>query len=208
VLKDAFFLAHTCVCDSGFLNEIEWQDSASLDNLQENTFLQEYAWVVLTSGMSEFVIRSKFCQISECFYSWRSAESIANHADACIRDAMQVFRHAPKIRAIASTATTIAKVGFQIFKRRLCDEPMPTLRTLPYIGPVTQYHLAKNIGFDVAKPDRHLVRIARLFGFLTVHEFCTAVASEVGFRIAVVDLVFWRFATLKQNYLDTLQKFV
>src|SRR5204862_28581 len=38
------------------------------------------------------------------------------------------------------------------------------LTRCPYIGPVTCWHLAKNVGMDVVKPDRHLVRMAQASG--------------------------------------------
>jgi DnaJ-domain-containing protein 1 len=90
----------------------------------------------------------------------------------------------------------------------LSDAPLVALRTLPFIGPVTQFHLAKNIGLDVAKPDRHLVRIAQLFQFASVQDLCETIANQAGTRVAVVDLVFWRFATLNRRYLEALRQFV
>jgi hypothetical protein len=170
-------------------------------------FLQEYAWVVLASGMREAVVRRKFPLVSACFYSWRSAEQIADDAEACVRAALGVFRHEPKMRAIATTATLVAREGFPIFKQALEARPLDTLLELPYIGPITQYHLAKNLGVNMAKPDRHLVRIAHLFGHPSVQDFCGAVSSETGAKISVVDLVFWRFATLRKDYMDIFRQF-
>jgi hypothetical protein len=207
VLKEAFLFAHAFVSDQGFSKEITWQDSLSLNLLAENTFLQEYAWVVLASGMREAVVRAKFPLISECFYSWSSAEKISRDAENCVRTAMRVFHHEPKMRAVVFTAGLIANEGFACFKEKLESQPWETLRALPYIGPTTQFHLAKNIGLDVAKPDRHLSRIADLFGYETVEGFCKAVAGDTGTKVAVVDLVFWRFATLQKNYLDALSRF-
>jgi hypothetical protein len=207
VLKDAFHFARSYVTECGFAGEIEWQDSVSLERLAESTFLQEYAWVVLASGMREAVVRRKFPQISECFWSWSSAQMIACHSKDCVTAALLIFHHEQKMRAIVSTAELIANQGFVVFKEQLEREPLETLRGLPFIGPITQYHLAKNIGVDVAKPDRHLVRIADLFGYQSVHDFCGEVASVTCSRVAVVDLIFWRFATLERNYLGLLRQF-
>jgi hypothetical protein len=207
LLKDAFSFARAFVSEHGFSNEIEWQDSVSLELLTEECFLQEYAWVVLVSGMREAIIRRKFPSISECFYCWSSAKQIADHADTCVRTALQVFRHEPKMRAIAFTASLIAKEGFPMFKQALEAQPLDKLLRLPYIGPITQYHLAKNIGVNIAKPDRHLVRIAQLFGYPSVQDFCAAASSQTGAKAAVVDLVFWRFATLRNDYLEVFGQF-
>jgi len=208
VLKDAYLFAHACVRESGFAQEIEWQQSVSLEQLSEESFLREYAWVVLASGMRESVVRSKFPEVSTCFYGWESAEQISNNADACVKAGLRVFRHKQKMRALTTTATLIANFGFCSFKKKLDSEPLGTLRGLSYIGPVTQYHLAKNLGIDVAKPDRHLVRIAHLFGYSSVQQFCRTVGHETDTKVAVVDLVFWRFATLQKAYLEVLSYFV
>jgi hypothetical protein len=58
---------------------------------------------------------------------------------------------------------------------------------------VTVWHLAKNLGFDAAKPDRHLVRIAEHYGFDHPRAFCTAIAQASSDPVKVVDLVVWRF---------------
>lgn len=207
MLKDAYLFARAYVTERGFAQEIDWQNSVSLERLTEDSFLQEYAWVVLVSGMREAVVRKKFSQISACFCGWESAEIIAQNASACVQSAMLVFRHEKKMQALASTARQIATTGFRCFKQRLESEPLATLRGLNYIGPVTQYHLAKNLGIDVAKPDRHLVRISNLFGFSSVQDFCLAVANGTESKVAVVDLVFWRFATLQKDYLAALGRF-
>lgn len=208
MLKDAYLFAHAHVTENGFAREIEWQNSVSLEYLSEESFLQEYAWVVLASGMREAVVRSKFREVSACFYDWKSAKRISNNADSCVRAALRVFRHEQKMRALTSTARLIEGQGFCSFKEKLEMEPMKTLRGLSYIGPVTQYHLAKNLGIDVAKPDRHLVRIAHLFGYSSVQDFCRVVGNETDSKVAVVDLVFWRFATLQKAYLEVLGQFV
>jgi hypothetical protein len=62
--------------------------------------------------------------------------------------------------------------------------------------------LLKNIGIPIAKPDRHLVRLAGAAGFLNVQELCETLESVVGDSIAEIDLVLWRYATIKPNYLE------
>ncbi|MCL4328727.1 MAG: hypothetical protein M1410_04010 [Candidatus Thermoplasmatota archaeon] len=80
--------------------------------------------------------------------------------------------------------------------------PFETLREFPYIGPVTYYHLAKNIGIPVAKPDRHLSRLASRSGFRDVQEFCEFLSRKTGDRIQVIDIVLWRYATITKDYIE------
>jgi hypothetical protein len=70
------------------------------------------------------------------------------------------------------------------------------LQTLDFVGPVTKYHLAKNIGLDGVKPDRHLVRLAKAARFQSPNDLCQAIANITGDKLSVIDLVLWRYLTL------------
>jgi hypothetical protein len=106
---------------------------------------------------------------------------------------MASFRNARKLDAIVLIARHVDEVGFESLKSRILEDPVPELSTLPHIGPVTAWHLAKNLGFDAAKPDRHLVRLCHRLGFADVHELCGTIAAVTGQRVAVVDIVLWRY---------------
>jgi hypothetical protein len=68
-------------------------------------------------------------------------------------------------------------------------------RSLPWIGDITKWHLAKNFGVDCAKPDVHLVRVATHYG-TTAAALLAGLAAVTGDRIATVDLVIWRACNL------------
>ncbi|HVY23721.1 MAG TPA: hypothetical protein VG962_10250 [Steroidobacteraceae bacterium] len=53
--------------------------------------------------------------------------------------------------------------------------------------------MAKNLGFDIAKSDRHLVRLKDALGFNTVDEMCLSIARFSGDAVRVVDVVLWRY---------------
>ena len=59
--------------------------------------------------------------------------------------------------------------------------------SLPWIGNITKWHLAKNMGVDCAKPDVHLERVASHYG-TTPAALCADLALATGDRIATVDL--------------------
>ena len=63
------------------------------------------------------------------------------------------------------------------------------------------FHFAKNIGLDVVKPDRHLLRIASILGYNCPHKLCFDILELTNERISVVDLVFWRYEVTNKNYL-------
>lgn len=200
-LASAYTKAKLKVMASGFGSEIIWQKSVRLVDLTETTFLREYAWVVLSSGMRESVVRRKFPGISEAFFDWASAHQIVLHRDNCVRSALLLFRNKRKIEAIAQGAQIMYEKGFEVLREDIECDPILALRRFPYIGPTTSFHMAKNIGLAVAKPDRHLLRLAALAGYAQPAEFCSVIAEYVGDPIPVVDIVLWRFATLHQDYL-------
>ena len=68
------------------------------------------------------------------------------------------------------------------------------------VGASTAFHLAKNLGVPVVKPDRHLLRVSNAAGFESPHDLCAVIADIVGDSVSVVDLVIWRYATLKPSY--------
>lgn len=200
-LARAYLQAKRTVLNSPYGAEIV----AALKNpsdISESEFLRELAWVILSAGIAESVIRKKFPEISECFYDWKSARQISDNSATCIANALVHFRHEGKIRAIATAALKITNAeSFESFWERIMSDPLRELRCFSYIGPVTAFHIAKNMGVKVAKPDRHLVRLARANGFESVGDFCGTIAHYLGEDVRRVDSVLWRFATIHRDYL-------
>jgi len=198
---EAFLTAHEMVVAAGFAAEIDWQEGQCLDVVSESEFLREAAWVILSAGMRETVVRNRFGKVTAAFLKWESAEAIVRRRDQCIRRALAAFGHPGKISAIGEVAVFVAEQGFDIWRDRLRFDGLNELQQLPFIGPITRYHLAKNLGLDVVKPDRHLVRMARAAGFDEPEAMCRVIAEVTGDRLGTVDVVLWRFATLERGYL-------
>ena len=203
-MEKKYQFAKQIICDEGYEEEIMWQSSLNFEQINENFFIKELAWVILSSGMKEQIIRGKFMKISECFFNWKSASKIVKNKKDCFRRAITVFNNPRKISAIIKSAEIIDKKGFEKIKEMIKNNPIDSLLIFPFIGNTTAYHLAKNIGICVAKPDRHLVRIANKEGFKDVQEFCQKISELSGDSIPVVDIVFWRFANLHNDYLNVL----
>jgi hypothetical protein len=201
-LVSVYRIAKQYVLDHGYSAEIEWQDNLRFDRVTEQEFLAESAWVVLSSGMREKVIRKLFGDITTAFYKWQSASAITRDANSCIDAAIKIFGHHRKIKAIAEIAATIDIHGFETIKQEIACKGVDRIREFPYMGPTTSYHLAKNLGMDVAKPDRHLLRIALATGYASPDELCRDLSDAVGDRVSVIDLVLWRYATIAPQYVQ------
>jgi len=195
-LAVAYVRAKSLLIQMGYANEISWQEQRRLSHIGETEFLRESAWVVLSSGMRETVIRSKFDVISRIFFNWTSSAIIVKNGTECLARSLQVFNHRGKIRAILNICQRVHQQGFVEVKRMLLSQGVDYIRTMPYMGPVTSYHLAKNLGIDVVKPDRHLSRISERAGYSDPSDMCRQISQHVGDRLSVIDIVLWRSATL------------
>jgi hypothetical protein len=138
-------------------------------------------------------VRRIFDHITLCFCDWESASAIVEADPACRVAAMASFRNAAKLGAIAETAHHVHAQSFTSFKQAVLADPLAELRRLPYIGPITVWHLAKNLGLDVAKPDRHLARVSTQLGFENAEHFCSELGRKTGEQKKVVDLIVWRY---------------
>lgn len=202
IIGDIYIKIKEAVISEGFATEIDWQNDIQFSQITECDLLREAAWVVLSSGMRESIIREKFSAISAAFYCWESAGKIVRYSEQCRVNALAIFHHCKKIDAIITIAKRISAEEFETFKMYIQRDRIDFIQTLPFMGPATAYHLAKNIGLDVVKPDRHLLRVAASTGYETPKLLCEDISESVGDRVSVVDLVIWRFATLNPNYLE------
>ena len=151
-----------------------------LDNgLEKKTaeqFFEQYVWCVLNAGMKEQIARK----------IW---ERYLENLDPF------VVGHLGKRKAIETGLKNYVKWFGELKCRK---DKIKYLESLPWIGPITKYHLARNIGIDTVKPDRHLVRLSDRFGFKTPLKLCEHVKNEIGGseKVGLIDLVFWRAANL------------
>ena len=199
-LVESYLSAKNAIIEKGYAEEIDWQDSLSFDEISCADFMKEAAWVVLSSGMRESVIRKIFPHISEVFLHWECPYRITSQADSCKAEALKVFGHEGKISAILEIIRRICIDGFTRTRKLIQNGGIDFLMTMPFLGPATARHLAKNLGIEIAKPDRHLIRAAAASGHESPATLCETISGVVGDRISVVDIVIWRFATLFPNY--------
>jgi hypothetical protein len=198
-IESFYRTAKETVATARFGLESDWQRRVLGQRFLEQDLLREAAWVVLCSGFSERVVRRRFDAISLCFCDWLSAEYIVTRGDRCWSTAMSVFGSARKITAILRICSFVYEQGFDSLSSRIRANPIHELGQLPFIGPVTSYHLAKNLGIDVVKRDRHLVRLALYLGFESPEEMCAKVGRQIGEPVSVVDVVLWRYCTLSNT---------
>ncbi len=204
----AYFFAKQYVIRKGYGKEIDWQNEIDFNEINESTFLQEAAWVILASGMNDKVIRNKFPLIKRVMHDFTSGETIRNDKSTCYRKAIRIFNHPGKINAILYLADYVAIHSYSQVKMSIQSGDVNFIQTFPYLGKATSYHLAKNIGLNVAKPDRHLLRVSNSLGYNCPNELCEKISCLIGEKKSLVDLVIWRYATLNRDYLTTINTFI
>jgi len=166
---------------AGYAHEVDWAEA--LKPIQNSCqFYYEYVWVVVNSGMKEQVARKIYARIVKALENGIMPP--------------KVYGHKAKAHAMVALAANLTDTFHKYRSIKSDEERIEFLQTLPWIGPITKYHLAKNLGITtIAKPDRHLVRIAKGFK-TTAQELCERVSLATGDTVAVVDLVIWRAANL------------
>jgi len=205
-IAEGYFFAKKYIIKKGYANEIDWQDAIQIDDLTEGRFLEQYTWVVLASGMSDQVVRKIFPKVKKALYGISSKAVVKNKME-CYKDCIAIINHPGKIKAIIGTICLVND-SFEFIRSRLKQDGLNFIRTLPYMGAATSYHLAKNIGMEVAKPDRHLVRMTNLLGYTDVNVFCRTLSSTIAEKVSLIDLVLWRYATLDKNYEKNISWFI
>jgi hypothetical protein len=190
-----YLAAKRRVIESGFAWEILWQSKTVADDISPESFVREAAWVVLCSGMREATIRRVFEALEAALCDFNPHELLANR-DAARAAALATFRHERKIDAILDIASIVAPLGADQLRTAVREDAEGFLQSLPYIGPITWRHLAKNLGLEMSKPDRHLQRFAAAASRSSVDALCQEISSWLDEPIRVVDVVLWRWCAL------------
>ena len=162
----------------GYSADIEWAENVKKCK-DSASFCQEYIWVICNSGMKN--------QIAEIIYK-RILQAIIDHVDIS-----EVFGHKGKVKAIKSMIKW-HRTRFALYLKS--EDKLGFCQSLPYIGKITKYHLAKNLGENVIKPDRHLSRIAKQYN-TDPFILCQKLSERLGENLHTVDVVLWRAANLR-----------
>ncbi len=182
-ILDFYATARQYVSTHGYQGEIEWCEKREpFEKCTSETFFFEYVYVVLNAGMKEQIAR----KIYDRFCEHLDFETIGHEGK---RGAIKTLsRNYPgHFLSLKMLPTDAARIEY--------------LKSLPWIGDITKYHLARNIGIDTVKPDRHMVRLAAHFNYKTPLEMCEAIKAQTGEKLGVIDVILWRYCNLMGSML-------
>ena len=179
-------------CEANYPDELDWANginSETFRNLKSKRFLAEYCWVIYASGFKVSIVESIFPELRTAFKNFE-LDALARMRS--LKGVLSIFNNERKASSFLRGSKSIAKEGFSTFKKRLKKEGVDMLEKLPGIGPITKFHLAKNIGLiDEAKPDIWLVRAAEACN-TTVDELVEFLSEKYNMSRHAVDVIIWR----------------
>lgn len=177
---ESYHTLRRAVIEAGYGAEVEWAQTVGppADPL---ALFAEYGWVVVNSGMKNQVAAGIWRRVCDSL----AAGGLASDA----------FRHPGKAAALQLAWDRLEERFVEYSAATRAGRLLDWCESLPWIGAITKFHLAKNLGYDCAKPDRWLERVAVAAGE-TVDGLCARLAAQAGDRIATVDLVIWRACNL------------
>lgn len=196
----AYYEAAMDFAEQFYGEEMRRISSTKFDEVTPDFFFNEYVWVVHATGFSAKAVGKFMPRLVEAYGPWHrlGAEKDFTSVFGRVR---QVVNNGGKAMAVHNTARLMRKelvdggVPWEDFRAGRLSAPK-ALAKLPYIGPVTCYHLGRNIGLlDCVKPDLHLVRMAEHWGFADCVEMCKEMRGDDNVPLGIVDLALWYAAS-------------
>src|SRR5258708_16999181 len=132
-------------------------------------FFREFCWCCCTSGFNAKVVSKFFPALLsalEPLFKIILINSKSIDIENIRNNSLKIFNNKRKIQAIIDCALLISNKIEQLGWKQFRDLELNTpekLEQLPFIGPITKYHLARNIGLlEFMKFDLHLTRLSQI----------------------------------------------
>ena len=164
----------SCLRHAGFADDdIAWSEGVTEPTTPES-FAFEIVSVICYAGLRHSVAAGVYCRVVEALREGVGAEAVLDDT----------------VKAVSiNTVWTDRETLFEGYL--VATNKVEFCSRLPSINDISKFHLAKNLGADVAKPDAHLTRLAKGHDE-SVQALCDRLAAGSGLRSATVDLLLWR----------------
>ncbi len=187
--------------ETNYKETIDRISNTDFKHLSSTTFFTEYVWCVYVSGFRAKTISKIWQRLLDCYINLDldGEQRHGGSIDKLKQRAMAIFANERKVDAIIRCGTMIREahnaIGWQRFRNEQLSTP-ELLQELPFIGPITCYHLARNIGLlQYVKPDVHLLRMAQKWGYESPQKMCDYLGQSYGLKPGIVDLILWYAAS-------------
>ena len=192
-----------------YQKELDQISSVKFEDLHPVHFFREVCWVIHATGFSAKAVGKFFERLMTAYGDF--IDLAQEDKNTVIERVRKVVNNPPKIIAVHQMAKNLTlglgTVGWEEYKNQNLSSP-DLLKKLPYIGKITCFHLARNIGLlECVKPDLHLVRLAKHWGYKDCLSMCEDIqkqheeTSGEKLPLGIIDLAIWfsasSFSTLQ-----------
>jgi len=202
--------------DSRVVDDMHRQRDRNPTNVTAVDFLRECAWAIFNAGMSYKTVSQRWAGLQAAFHSW-DARLICQHTNAVRAGALRILGHKGKVDAVIEIAQSMDQLGWDGVRVKLLKgvsrdssgnfvpsaDVVKWLEDFSWIGRANSRYILKNCGYDLAKPDVHLERLAKAFGFGVgddaVQEFAARISGLVDERVGVVETALWNACQKKAS---------
>ena len=127
-----------------------------------------------------------------------------------VEDLLTIYKNKTKVKAIKNVWDNRLSYSYAFYSYKTVEEKVEFLGTLPHIGNITKYHLARNLGLNFVKYDIWIQRLGvALYGteefvdkvnntklLPQIKYFCDImfdkIQEETGEKVGFIDVVLWR----------------
>ena len=185
---------HAAKWRSGEIRRCLREINIARQHVDEHRFMREYLWCVYVSGFSAKTISNKYAALLRAHkienFSGRYEPIAVSNIVRDFSGVYSVFKNRTKAAAVQETRGCILEQTWPWFFREFVEHRDPSeLDGLPNIGPALARHLARNLGnLNICKPDVHLNRLAKHYGYEDAERLCLAVSSD---PVGKTDMILW-----------------
>lgn len=212
-LEDSLKSNYEKVTQKSFEKEYQWARNLVFDEKTDDWYFDTLKFIAFYSGFKAGTVTNKTDVINKHFSDFRTVANYGNEDIDRIMSDLEMIRHKRKIEGVIENAKAIVEIiededygSVQKYiesfkpnksKARLKDFYNILRSKFAYLGDVTAFHFMMEIGLDVVKPDRVLVRIfkrLRLIDdekqYFELIEHARNFSKATGEKIRYIDLVF------------------
>lgn len=211
---------------------LRFYSNLSLEKMSINNIFEEVCWVVYASGFRYDIIKKYWPLLREEFYNF-DVNKVAAFTNNPNIQAEQIcyksgFKNLRKAKWCIENASRIIEIDHEnkhiggIRGYFLCiskKNPVEFIKIAPQlvcelgfkgIGKTTIFHLMKNLGMNIFKPDIHVRRILFNLGFITsenvpandVFSVMRYLSSELGLKINELDTILFNYGRMNGDILN------
>lgn len=198
---DQYYQKGLSFCNEHYPEELNRiQTLIDTPNISVEHFYYEYIWCVYVGGFNSKVLASKWDQLKEAYATWEICDESFWVFVKPILANRRKFEGIVKVaKLLRSARSSIGDSSYPAdwwgtFQGKYLSS-VERIQQLPYMGPVTSHHLARNIGVDTVKPDLHLVRLAKWYNFESPLHMCSHLSLKYWVYLGVIDLILFYTAS-------------